>query len=100
MERFYTYIIQSESTGRYYIGHTHDLETRIHQHNTHSYKGSASTKRLKGPWKLVYTEEFATRSEAMTREKQIKGWKSRKSIERLIVAQPVESRSGWSPDRD
>ncbi|HOP62926.1 MAG TPA: GIY-YIG nuclease family protein [Spirochaetota bacterium] len=84
MEKFFTYIIQSESTERYYIGHTHDLDDRLQQHNTHVFRGSISTKRLKGPWKLVYSEQFQCRSEAMKREKQIKNWKSSKAIKDLI----------------
>ncbi len=87
MTKYYLYIIQSESTGKFYIGHTRDVERRFQQHNNHRYPGSASTKRMKGPWTLVYTEEYATRSEAMTREKEIKLWKSRKAIERIITAQ-------------
>jgi putative endonuclease len=87
METYNTYILQSESTGRYYIGHTHDLDQRLKQHNDHAYSGSPATKRLQGPWKLVYSEKFATRSEAMNREKEFKSWKSGKAIERFILAQ-------------
>lgn len=78
------YILQSESTGRFYIGSTDDLERRLAQHNDPGYAGSKTTKRFKGPWKLVYSEPFHTRSQAMAREKKIKAWKSRKAIERLI----------------
>ena len=91
MEQYYTYIIQSESTGKYYIGHTNDLDQRLLQHNTHSFRGSPATKRLAGPWKIVYSEAFKTRSEEMKREKQIKSWKNKHSIENLID-QSVESR--------
>ena len=37
-----------------------------------------------GPWDLVYSETFDTRSEAMVREKQLKKWKNRKAIQALI----------------
>jgi putative endonuclease len=30
---FYTYIIQSEKSGRYYIGHTENIEARLERHN-------------------------------------------------------------------
>jgi predicted GIY-YIG superfamily endonuclease len=33
---------------------------------------------------LVYQEIYALKADAMKREKQIKGWKSRKLIEKLI----------------
>ena len=81
---YYLYILQSESTDRYYIGQTDNLERRLSEHNDSRYTGSKTTKRFKGPWKLVYSEQYKTRHEAMSRERQIKGWKSRKAIDRLI----------------
>ena len=35
-------------------------------------------------WQLRYQEVFETKTEALTREKHIKRWKSRKMIEKLI----------------
>ncbi len=84
---YFVYILQSEHTGRYYIGHTDDLVRRVRQHNDPDYSGSKTTKRFAGPWGLVYHETYDSRSGAMQREKQIKSWKSRKR-----VAQLVESR--------
>ncbi|MDY6951388.1 MAG: GIY-YIG nuclease family protein [Thermodesulfobacteriota bacterium] len=89
---YHTYILRSETTGRFYIGSTDDLERRLAQHNDAKYTGSKTTKRFSGPWKLAYREAFASRSEAMIREKQIKAWKSRKAIEALIKGQLSESR--------
>jgi len=82
---YFTYILQSESTGRYYVGSTDNLDRRVAQHNDPDYKGSKTTKRFKGPWKLVYTESSQTRAEAMSREREIKSWKSRKAIQDLII---------------
>jgi len=82
---YFTYILQSESTGRYYVGSTDNLDRRVAQHNDPDYKGSKTTKRFKGPWKLVYTESSQTRAEAMSREREIKSWKSRKAIQGLII---------------
>ena len=36
------------------------------------------------PWKLVYKEEYRTRTEALKREREVKKKKSRKYIEFLI----------------
>jgi putative endonuclease len=83
---YFTYIIQSESTGRYYVGSTDNLDRRVAQHNDPTYKGSKTTKRFTGPWKLVYAESFQTRAEAMSRERKIKSWKSRKAIHHLIIS--------------
>ncbi|MCK4905920.1 MAG: GIY-YIG nuclease family protein [Spirochaetes bacterium] len=35
-EKYFLYILQSESTGRFYVGQTQNLEQRIKQHNEHS----------------------------------------------------------------
>jgi putative endonuclease len=40
----------------------------------------------RGPWKLLYLESYRTRSEAVCRERQIKSWKDRAMIERLVSA--------------
>jgi putative endonuclease len=79
---YYVYILQSEKDGSYYIGHTADLEERIQRHN----HGKSSYTKARVPWKLIYQEVFATRSEAMKREREIKRMKSREYIERLVRA--------------
>jgi putative endonuclease len=79
---FHAYILQSNSTGRFYVGHTENLTKRVFEHNNNR---TPSIKN-RGPWKLVHSEEFATRSEAMLRERQIKKMKSHTWIEKLIRA--------------
>jgi len=68
----YLYILQSESTGRYYIGSTIDVAIRLFRHNAGHH---ISTKAFR-PWKLVYTESFDTLVEARRGERQIKAWKN------------------------
>jgi putative endonuclease len=87
---YFVYILQSESSAQYYIGHTNNLTRRISQHNDTDYHGSKHTKRSKGPWICVYTESFGTRSEAMQREKEIKAKKSKVYIEYLLSWQSPE----------
>ena len=79
---YLVYILQSERDGSYYVGHTSDLDKRLRRHNEQrsTYTGS------KVPWKLIYYEVFAKRSEAMKREQEIKHMKSREYIERLVRA--------------
>ena len=81
---FIVYILRSETTSTYYVGHTDDLPRRIAQHNDPEYHGSKHTKRNKGPWVCVYTEQYDTRAEAIKREREIKAKKSRKYIEFLV----------------
>jgi len=77
---YYLYIIQSEKNGKYYTGSSQDPIVRLQQHN---WSRTPST-RTGIPWKLVYTEEFNTRSDAVKREYAIKKKKSRKYIDYLI----------------
>ena len=65
---FYAYILKSESHGTYYYGSCEDLNNRLEQHN----KGKVRYTKGRRPWKLHYFEEFATRAEAVRREKSFK----------------------------
>ena len=77
---FYTYIIFSEHLNKYYVGSTSNIELRIIKHNQ-NHKGFTGNKL---DWKIVYFEEFETKSDALKRELQIKKWKSRIMIEKLF----------------
>ncbi len=75
------YILFSKIKNRYYAGYTADVvDERIRKHNS-NHKGFTGKT---GDWKLVYSEVFAEKNEAMKRERQIKNWKSRKLIEKLV----------------
>lgn len=64
----FIYIIEC-ADGTFYTGWTTDVDRRILVHNTD--KGAKYT-RGKTPVKLVYTETFETKSEALKRERSIK----------------------------
>ena len=74
------YILQSESSGRFYIGSTNDLERRLSEHR----RAHSLATRGRGPWKLVHTEEFFSLTEARRRELEIKKWKSAQMIRGLL----------------
>jgi putative endonuclease len=69
---FSVYILQSESTGRYYCGQTNNLERRIREHNDPSYQQTKTTKRFAGPWRMVWFESHVSRAAAMEKERCIK----------------------------
>ncbi len=77
---YHIYILESELNHQYYIGSCKDISARLELHNTGKV---ISTKRYL-PWQKVYSEKFATRKEAVSRERQIKSWKKREMIEKLI----------------
>ena len=74
------YILQSESSGRFYIGCSERTAERLTEHN----QGQTKSTRGRGPWRLVYQEQFSTLSEALRRERQFKSWKSHRSIQELL----------------
>ena len=76
---FYVYVIQSEKDGSFYRGMTVDIAQRLCAHN----EGQSGYTSRKGPWKLVYYEEYFTRGEAVKRERRIKKY-SRSQIKDLI----------------
>jgi len=74
---FYVYILCSERTGRYYIGSTNDVQSRVDQHNAGASKSTKSYR----PWRLVHQEEYDSLPEARKRESLIKSWKNRSYLE-------------------
>jgi putative endonuclease len=81
--KFLVYILHSAILDKYYVGSTGDtIGERLRRHNS-NHKGFTGGK---GDWKLVYSEMYSDRLEALSREKEIKNKKSRKYIERLIVS--------------
>jgi len=79
---YYVYILQSEMDSSFYVGCTQDLEDRVQRYN----QGRSKYTKSKRPWKLIYHEEYPSRSEAMKREYVIKRRKSKDHIETLINA--------------
>ncbi len=77
---FWVYILKC-SDGSYYTGHTDALEKRMTEHETGAIPNCYTASRL--PVSLVFTQDFAIREEALTFERQIKGW-NRKKKEALI----------------
>ena len=64
-----------------YIGYTSNIEQRLLSHNELETKGYTLKYR---PWKLIYTEVFFEKLEAMKREKQLKSAKGREFIWNLV----------------
>lgn len=77
---FFLYILYSETLSKYYVGHTNNYLERLERHNRNGIKFTTAGQ----PWILVYKEQFETKEEAAKREREIKNWKSKKLIEKLI----------------
>lgn len=77
----YVYILRC-STGDLYTGYTVDLKRRVELHN--GGKASKFT-RSRIPVRLVHSEKYSTKSEALKREISIKKMKRKEKL-RLIKA--------------
>lgn len=82
----YFYVLKC-GDGSFYGGYTTDVQRRVRQHNDG--KGAKYT-RSKGPVKLIYTEAFETKGEALRTEYRFKKL-TRKQKEKFL---------GLAGDRD
>ena len=69
-QRSYVYVLGSNGKGGFktYVGWTNDVERRLATHNAG--KGARTTRGRM--WRLLYSESFKTRREAMSREWHLK----------------------------
>jgi putative endonuclease len=74
------YILQSLKNNKYYVGQASDIKNRLEKHN----RGAVKSTRNFKPWKLVYSEEFETRSDAWKRELEIKKYKGGILFKKLL----------------
>jgi len=76
---YYVYVLLCKD-GSYYTGHAKNVKHRVEQHK----KGQgARYTRMHEPAKIVYVEEFNSRSDAMKREREIKSFSHSKK-QRLV----------------
>ena len=101
---FFAYILRC-ADGSTYTGHTDDLGRRVAAHRRGLIPGYTLNRR---PVSLAWSEEFPTREEALSAERQVKGW-TRAKKEALIagdipllrtLAIPADERSRRSPRED
>ena len=59
---------------------TANVEQRLSKHLS-NHKGYTSRAK---DWKVVFVEDFVSKEQALDKERQIKKWKSRKAILKLI----------------
>lgn len=76
---FFVYILRC-ADGSYYVGHTDNLEIRVAEHQRGEIEGYTRRRR---PVRLSFSQDFPSREEALSLERQLKGW-SRAKKEALI----------------
>ncbi|MCX6161586.1 MAG: GIY-YIG nuclease family protein [Ignavibacteriae bacterium] len=80
MDKFVTYVLYSDKHKRLYIGHSDNLDRRILQHNG----GKVISTKPFVPYRLIYSEQFDNRSDAIIREKELKKTKGRRFLKGFI----------------
>ena len=82
---YHVYIIESEETGKWYIGSTEDVQKRLTYHNA----GKVRSTKPYIPYRLVYTESFSSKTDARKREILIKkSGRIRKEIKERLNEAP------------
>ncbi|MFH1196304.1 MAG: GIY-YIG nuclease family protein [bacterium] len=76
---FFVYVLRSDKDNHRYIGFSDNVERRLSEHHA----GQVDATRHRRPLKLIYTEEFATKHEAMKREKFFKSHKGRDFLDSI-----------------
>jgi len=80
---YYVYVLLNPD-GKTYVGQTADLERRLAQHSDPEFRGTLYTKRHRGPWRLIHSEEHPSRTAAMRRERELKTGKGREWIKQQV----------------
>jgi putative endonuclease len=82
MDYFYIYVLRSIDFNRNYVGFTTNIEKRLEEHNSGKTK---STKPYR-PWKILFSERFDTKTEALLREKFLKSGQGRDYIKKILAS--------------
>ena len=78
---YYVYVLQSNKDKSLYVGYTINLKSRLDRHND---REVLSTKH-KSPWKVLFYEAFANKTDAKKREVYLKSGWGRKSLNKLLA---------------
>ena len=80
---YYVYVLRNDQD-KHYIGSTGDIKLRIKQHN----QNCVTATKNRGPYSLVYQEQFTNKTEARKRENEIKSFKGNSVFKRLLTVKP------------
>jgi len=83
---YYVYMLTNATGTVLYTGVTNDLIRRVYEHKTNADPNSFTAKYA--VHKLVYFEQTSSSYEAISREKQIKGWRRKKKNQLVEAANP------------
>ena len=77
---YYTYILKSKKSGRFYTGATNDLRKRLKLHND----GKSNFTKKDKPYDLIYYEACKEKEDAFTREIYLKSGYGKRFIKNRL----------------
>jgi putative endonuclease len=77
---YYTYVLQSDEDGKFYVGYTKDLKLRFDQHD----KGFVASTRDRRPLKLIYYEACVSQYDALKRESYFKTYNGKRFLHKRL----------------
>lgn len=80
MSFFYVYVLQSVHHDFIYVGITHDLKRRFHEHNT----GLNTSTKPYLPYRLIHYEAYLNEQDANRREKYFKTTKGKVTLRQML----------------
>jgi putative endonuclease len=86
MRSYHVYILTNVKRNVMYVGVTNNLENRVAEHREG--KGGGFTRKYRVNT-LVYAEEYQYIEDAISREKQLKGWRRSKKDELVASLNPT-----------
>ena len=84
---FFVYVLRSQTNGRSYVGYTTNLVQRLGQHNL----GMTKSTKNRGPWELIHSETFDSRTGAVRRERFLKSGQGREELKSICNRQQDSS---------
>ena len=82
---YYVYILASDNNRTLYVGVTNNVVRRIAEPRNETIQGFTKTYHIH---KLVYLEPCADAYAAISREKQLKGWRREKKVALIVRDNP------------
>jgi putative endonuclease len=82
---YYVYILTNKGNNVFYIGMTNDLGRRLFEHKEGLIDGFTKKYRVN---KLIYYEIYKYVDQAISREKQLKGWRREKKLNLIKQVNP------------
>lgn len=77
---YYVYVLRSKKSTMWYTGFTSDLRKRFKEHNN----GENTYTKKRGPFELIYYEAHKNKTDARSREKQLKSGQGRAYLKQRI----------------